>query len=108
MPEISLQVRSRWVSQLSLQVKSQDVGQVQLLAAVTPLAGVLEHSPVLSQRIEDTQPFWGMGGGPWALETLQTKLALCCCADLFCPPPKEDFKEEILGWAILFRAQLVL
>lgn len=78
MPEISLQLRSGWVSELSLQVKSQDLGQVQLLAAVTSLAGVQEHSPVLSQRTEDTQLFWGVG----SLETLQTKLALCCCADL--------------------------
>lgn len=76
MPEISLQLRSGWVSEVSLQVKSQDMGQVQ------SLAGVPEHSPVLSQRAEDTQSFWGAGVGPWALETPQTKLALCCCADL--------------------------
>lgn len=52
----------------------------------------------------------GEGGYSHGLWTLSKPSWHCAAGQTFCfcPSPKEDFKEEIPGWAILFRAELVL
>lgn len=93
----------------SATVKSQDMAKVQPSASVACLAAVQHHCCVLSQGTGDSQPLWGTGALPWAVEHSakpgwhRAAVQVSC----LCPVGEKDSKEEIPGSAILFRAQLV-